>query len=44
MALVIRDTTIVTSDAARTVHHGASIVVDADRIVAIGPTEEVDRR
>ena len=43
MALVIRNTTIVTSDAARTVHHDASIVVDADRIVAIGPTAEIDR-
>ena len=44
MPIVIRDTTVVTSDAARTVHHDASIVVDADRIVAIGPTEEIDRR
>jgi 5-methylthioadenosine/S-adenosylhomocysteine deaminase len=44
MPIVIRDTTVVTSDAARTVHHDASLVVDADRIVAIGPTEEIDRR
>ena len=44
MPIVIRDATVVTSDAARTVHHDASIVVDADRIVAIGPTEEIDRR
>src|SRR5262249_28530651 len=43
MALVIRNTTIVTSDAARTVHHDASIVVYADRIVAIGPAAEIDR-
>src|SRR5262245_32292891 len=43
MTRVIRNTTIVTSDAARTVHHDGSIVVDADRIVAIGPAEEVDR-
>src|SRR5215471_18118089 len=43
MALLIRNTTIVTSDAARTVHHDASIVVDADRIVAIGPAAEIDR-
>jgi cytosine/adenosine deaminase-related metal-dependent hydrolase len=43
MPIVIRDATVVTSDAARTVHHDASIVVDADRIVAIGPTEELDR-
>jgi len=44
MALVIHNTTIVTSDAARTVHHDASIAVDADRIVAIGPTEEINRQ
>ena len=44
MPIVIRDTTVVTSDAARTVHHDASLVVDADRIVAIGPTEDIDRR
>src|SRR2546430_3350877 len=44
MALVIHNTTIVTSDAARTVHHDASIAVDADRIVAIGPTQEIDRQ
>jgi len=40
----IRDTTVVTSDAARTVHHEAAIVVDGDRIAAIGPTAEIDRR
>jgi 5-methylthioadenosine/S-adenosylhomocysteine deaminase len=44
MPIVIRDTTVVTSDAARTVHHNASLVVDADRIVAIGPADEIDRR
>src|ERR1041385_4096296 len=44
MPIAIRDTTIVTSDAARTVHHDAAIVVDGDRIVAIGPTAEIDRR
>src|SRR5262249_13436238 len=37
------NTTIVTSDATRTVHHDASIVVEADRIVAIGPVEKIDR-
>jgi hypothetical protein len=36
MPIVIRDATIVASDAARTVHHEASIVVDDDRIAAIG--------
>ena len=44
MPIAIRDTTVVTSDAARTVHHEASIVVDGDRIVAIGPTADLDAR
>ena len=44
MPIVIRDATVVTPHAARTVHHDASIAVDADRIVAIGPTEEIGRR
>src|ERR1044071_8667171 len=44
MPIAIRNTTVVTSDAARTVHHDATIVVDGDRIVAIGPTDEIDRR
>src|SRR5262245_6802425 len=44
MPIVIRDATIVTSDAARTVHHDAAIAVDGDRIAAIGPAEEIDRR
>src|SRR5262245_3859343 len=44
MPIVIRDTTVVTGDAARTVRHEASIVIDGDRIVAIGPVDEIDRR
>jgi 5-methylthioadenosine/S-adenosylhomocysteine deaminase len=44
MPIAIRDTTVVTSDAARTVHHDAAIVVDGDRIVGIGQTDEIDRR
>jgi 5-methylthioadenosine/S-adenosylhomocysteine deaminase len=44
MPIVIRDTTVVTSDAARTVQHDASLVVEADRIVAIGGTDAIDRR
>jgi cytosine/adenosine deaminase-related metal-dependent hydrolase len=44
MPTMIRDTVIVTSDAARTVHHGASIVVQDDRIAAIGAPAELDRR
>lgn len=44
MTLVIRDTTVVTSDAARTVRHGASIAVGGDRVAAVGPRDEIDRR
>ena len=44
MPIAIRDTTVVTSDFARTVHHDAAIVIDGDRIIAIGPTEEIDHR
>lgn len=44
MALMIRDTTIVTSDPGRTVHHHGSIVVEGDRIAAVGPTSELDAR
>src|SRR5262245_66545168 len=44
MPIVIRDTTVVTGDAARTVRHGASLVIDADRIAAIGAVDEIDRR
>jgi cytosine/adenosine deaminase-related metal-dependent hydrolase len=38
MRTVIRNTTIVTADAGRTVHHDASLVIDGDRIAAIDPT------
>ena len=44
MPTAIRNATVVTSDAARTVHHDTTIVVDGDRIVAVGPTDELDRR
>ena len=44
MPIMIRDTVIVTSDAARTVHHDAALVVEDDRIAAIGPPAELDRR
>ena len=33
MLIVIRAATVVTSDAGRTVHHDASIVGDADRLL-----------
>lgn len=38
MPIAIRNTTIVTADAGRTVHHDATLVVDGDRIAAIDPT------
>jgi cytosine/adenosine deaminase-related metal-dependent hydrolase len=44
MAIVIRDATIVTGDAGRTVHHGGAIAVEGARIAAVGPTAEVERR
>ncbi len=41
MRIAIRNTTIVTADAARTVRHDATLVVDGDRIAAIDPTNRV---
>ncbi len=41
MTTIIQNVTIVTGDAGRTVHHNAAIAIDADKIVAIGPTGEV---
>jgi 5-methylthioadenosine/S-adenosylhomocysteine deaminase len=38
MRIAIRNTTIVTVDAARTVRHDATLVVEGDRIAAIDPT------
>ena len=38
MRIAIRNTTIVTADAARTIHHDATLVIDGDRIAAIDPT------
>jgi 5-methylthioadenosine/S-adenosylhomocysteine deaminase len=41
MQTMIHDTTLVTADDACTVHYDAAIVVEADRIAAIGPTAEL---
>jgi 5-methylthioadenosine/S-adenosylhomocysteine deaminase len=38
---VLHDTTIVTGDAAGAIHYGAALVVDGDRITAIGQTSDV---
>src|SRR6266576_1082678 len=35
MRTAIRNTTIVTNDAVRTVHHGATLIIDDDRLAAI---------
>jgi 5-methylthioadenosine/S-adenosylhomocysteine deaminase len=41
MQTLIHHTTVVTADDAWTVHHDAAILVEADRLVAIGPTDEL---
>jgi cytosine/adenosine deaminase-related metal-dependent hydrolase len=44
MRTLIRNTTVVTSDASRTVHHDAALVIDGDVIAGIGPTPELLRQ
>ena len=41
MQTLIHHTTIVTADDACTVHDDAAIVIEAERIAAIGPTDEL---
>ncbi|MDF2766939.1 MAG: 5-methylthioadenosine/S-adenosylhomocysteine deaminase, partial [Rhodospirillales bacterium] len=41
MTTIIHDATIITVDASDTVHHGAAIAIDRDRITAIGPSETI---
>jgi 5-methylthioadenosine/S-adenosylhomocysteine deaminase len=38
---VVHDTTVVTGDAAGTIHHDAALAVAGGRVVALGPTAEV---
>jgi len=42
--LVIHDTTIVTADAAGTIHFDAAIAITGNRIAAIGRTRDIDAR
>ena len=44
MRTAIRNTTIVTCDAGRTVHHDATLVVEDDRIAAIDLTNRMADR
>ena len=41
MAIVIHDTTIVTVDDRDSVHYGAAIAIEGDRIAALGSTAEM---
>jgi 5-methylthioadenosine/S-adenosylhomocysteine deaminase len=44
MAILIRDTTVVTVDRHDTIHHAAAVLIDGDRIVAVGPSDELAAR
>ena len=44
MAIVIRDTTVVTVDRNDTIHHNAAVAVEGGRIVAVGPSAEIAAR
>jgi 5-methylthioadenosine/S-adenosylhomocysteine deaminase len=41
LATVIHDTTIVTVDDRDSVHYGAAVVIEGDRIVALGPSADI---
>ena len=41
MTTIIKNATVVTGNSDRTILYGAAIAVDADKIVAVGPTPEV---
>jgi 5-methylthioadenosine/S-adenosylhomocysteine deaminase len=44
MALLIRDTTVITCDAERRILTRAAVAVEGDRIAALGPSDELARR
>ena len=44
MAIVIRDTTVVTVDRRDTIQHDAAVAIEGDRIVAVGPSDELKVR
>lgn len=37
MTLVFRNATVLTMDDTHTVHHGGDVLVDGERITAVGP-------
>src|SRR5215471_2679633 len=41
MAILIRDTTVVTVDGDDTIHHNAALAIEGDRIVAVGASDEL---
>jgi 5-methylthioadenosine/S-adenosylhomocysteine deaminase len=43
MGLLITDTLVVTCDDERSIHDRAAIAIDGDRIVSVGPTENLER-
>ncbi|MCE2457358.1 MAG: amidohydrolase family protein [Dehalococcoidia bacterium] len=44
MTTIITDTTIVTCDPQRAIHYGSGMAIEDGRIVAIGPSDEVEAR
>ena len=42
MTILITDTTIVSCDPQRTVHYGAALAIEGNRIVSIGPSTELE--
>ena len=44
MATLIHDTTVVSGDVAETVHHEAAILIEGDRVAAVGSSAEIVAR